>query len=266
MTFKKILSTGIALLLMATLAVAMGGCDDLGVYEDTDAYYSSFGDIVLIDSSTREQDSYSVEKYFYNEESREAFLEGEDGVYGGVEHAPYVYMAIPFESDIDMDTLAMYLQSETDATVYISVFAVDRIPTQWKSIEDNYPDSDEGGESSDEESGDGTEKTEKVYDDPDPQTKIGEITVHLKGGNWGSFVLDEFKVRDLVQKSIEINKGQYILLQIRNNSGVRVFDEEKQAYVDREIGLDLPKLEITMTNLLIRALSINTVSEEQGGE
>jgi hypothetical protein len=62
MTFKKILSTGIALLLMATLAVAMGGCDDLGVYEDTDAYYSSFGDIVLIDGSTKEQDSYSVEK------------------------------------------------------------------------------------------------------------------------------------------------------------------------------------------------------------
>ena len=34
MTFKKILSTGIALLLMATLAVAMGGCDDLGVYSN----------------------------------------------------------------------------------------------------------------------------------------------------------------------------------------------------------------------------------------
>ena len=106
---------------------------------------------------------------------------------------------------------------------------------------------------------------EKVYDDPDTQTKIGEITVHLKGGNWGSFVLDEFKVKDLVQKSIEINKGQYILLQIRNNSGVRTFDEEKQAYVDPDTGLELPKAEITMTNLLIRSLDVKEGNETQGG-
>ena len=57
MTFKKIVSISLTLCIMATLAVAMGGCDDLGVYEDTDAYYSSFGDIVLIDGSTKEQDS-----------------------------------------------------------------------------------------------------------------------------------------------------------------------------------------------------------------
>ena len=45
MTFKKIVSACIALCIMATLAVAMSGCDDLGAYENTDEYYNSFGDI-----------------------------------------------------------------------------------------------------------------------------------------------------------------------------------------------------------------------------
>ena len=66
--------------------------------------------------------------------------------------------------------------------------------------------------------------------------------------------------------SIEIQKGQYILLQIRNNSGVRIFDEEKQAFVDPQTGLELSRVQLTMTNLLIRALNVTTEGDAQGGE
>ena len=265
MTFKKIVSTLIAFCIMATLAVAMVGCDDLGVYEDTDEYYSSFGDIALISSTSKDKEEYSVEKYFYNKESREDFLKGEDGAYKGVPHGDYVYMAIPFESGIDIDTLALYVQSQNDVTLYINVFVTDRIPTDWKAIEDNVIDSEQPDESTDEESGEETEKTEKLYDDPDPETRVGEITVHLKSGKWGSFVLDDFRVGETTQKSIEINYGQYILLQIRNNSGVRVFDEEKQIFVDPQTMLELQMAEFTATNLLIRALDIKNENEVQGG-
>ena len=269
MTFKKIVSTSIALCLVATLAVAMGGCDDLGDYTDAKEYYSSFGDIVLISGTSKEQNEYSVESYFYNDESREDFLEGEDGAYKGVAHSDYVYMAIPFESNIDMDTLALYLQAEETVTVYINVFVTDRIPIAWKAVEDNVINGEGSGESTDgdlDEEADESEPIEKVYDDPDPETRVGELTVHLKNGKWGSFVLDSFRVNGMTQKSIEIQSGQYILLQIRNNSGVRVFDEKKQAYVDPQTGLVLPQAEITMTNLLIRALERTNASEIQGGE
>ena len=40
MTFKKIVSTCLALCITATLAVAVCGCDDLGAYEDTTEYYN----------------------------------------------------------------------------------------------------------------------------------------------------------------------------------------------------------------------------------
>lgn len=255
MAFKKNVFILTALCLVATLVVAMSGCDDLGAYEDLDEYYSSFGDVVLISGISKHKEEYSVGKYFYNKESREDFLAGEDGAYKGVEYSDYVYMAIPLKSAIDMDTLALYVKSQNDATLYINVFVTDRIPTEWKAISDNVINSEETGES-----------TEKVYDDPDPETRVGEITVHLKSENWNSLMLDTFSVNGTTQKSIEINDGQYILLQIRNNSGVRVFDEEKRIFVDPQTGLELQKAEITMTNLLIRALDIKKVTEVQGGE
>ena len=265
MRFKSISKAFVALCMAAIILIAACGCEDLGAYENTEEYYSSFGDIVLIDGTTKNKTEYSVETYFYNKESREDFLRGEDGAYKGVEYAEYVYMAIPFESSIDMDTLALFIQSKADVTVYISVFISDKIPTNWKAVADNQMNQDgseivlaEGAENE-------SQNTEKVYDDPDPQTSIGEVAVHLKNGKWNSFVLDVFKMDGKTQKSIQINDGQYILLQIRNNSGVRVFNEEKKAYVDQLTGIELPSAEITMTNLLIRALDVKNGDEAQGG-
>ena len=264
MRFKSISKAFVALCMAAIILIAACGCEDLGAYENTEEYYSSFGDIVLIDGTTKNKTEYSVETYFYNKESREDFLRGEDGAYKGVEYAEYVYMAIPFESSIDMDTLALFIQSKADVTVYISVFISDKIPTNWKAVADNVINQDgsnivlaEGAENE-------SQNTEKVYDDPDPQTSIGEVAVHLKNGKWNSFVLDVFKMDGKTQKSIQINDGQYILLQIRNNSGVRVFNEEKKAYVDQLTGIELPSAEITMTNLLIRALDVKNGDEAQG--
>ena len=264
MTFKCIVKASVALCMAAILVIAACGCEDLGAYENTEEYYSSFGDIVLIDGTTKNKKEYSVEKYFYNKESREDFLRGEDGAYKGVEHSDYVYLAIPFESNIDMDTLALFIQSKNDVTVYISVFVSDKIPTNFKAIAELSTHSDSSGNSLGEQTGDETQNTETVYDDPDPETRIGEVTVHLKNGKWNSFVLDTFNINGQTQKSIQIKDGQYILLQIRNNSGVRVFNEEKQTYVDQLTGLELPKAEITMTNLLIRALDVKNGDGAQG--
>ena len=265
MRFKSIFKAFVAICMAAIILIAACGCEDLGAYENTEEYYSSFGDIVLIDGTTKNRTEYSVETYFYNKESREDFLRGEDGAYKGVEYAEYVYMAIPFESSIDMDTLALFIQSKADVTVYISVFISDKIPTNWKAVADNVINQDgsnivlaEGAENE-------SQNTEKVYDDPDSETRIGEVSVHLKNGKWNSFVLDVFKIGGKTQNSIQINDGQYILLQIRNNSGVRVFNEEKQAYVDALTGIELSKAEITMTNLLIRALDVKNGDVAQGG-
>ena len=131
MTFKKIVKASIALCITAILVIAVSGCDDLGTYSDTNEYYSTFDDIVLIDGTSREENSYSVEDYFYNKDSREDFLKGEDGTYEGIEHSDYVYMAIPFESDIRMDSIALYIQSENDASVIKKLIYTDASFSDW---------------------------------------------------------------------------------------------------------------------------------------
>jgi hypothetical protein len=285
MTCKSIVKSSLVLCIAAILVIALCGCEDLGAYDDVEEYYGCFGDVVFIDAATGEVEEYSVEDYFYNEESRDDFLKGEDGAYQGVEHSEYVYVAIPFESNINMDSLALYIQSLDDVTVYINVFLTDVIPSAWRGIGDNVipdensgdtsddasggensnetPGSEGGGEGSDETADDESgEKTEETYDDPDPNSRIGEIVVHIRNGEWSSFVLDFFNVNGTAQNSIQIEEGQYLLLQIRNNSGVRIFDTDKQIYVDPQTGLELPKAKITMTNLLVRALEVRTDNEE----
>ena len=339
MRFKQIFRSCTAIFIAAILAIAACGCEDLGDYSSVEEYYSSFGDVVLISGTNKEEQRYSVEKYFYNEDSRENFLEGEDGIYKGVAHMDYVYVAIPFNSEVELDALSMFLQSRRDVTVYINVYLTRKIPSNLKGLEDigkeyeteivyvttgadealtetvnetgtvveteSTNETEAAVETADEvnteessgfadetESGAQTEtaqetesseetgsiaETETVYettteihkieyDDPDPATRIGEITVDLKSGKWTSFTLDVFNLDGSNANSVQINQGQYILLQIRNNSGVRVYDEEKKLYVDPQTGLVLERAEVTMTNLLVRALNVYDHREKQGGE
>lgn len=254
MMFKKLLSLFLALLTAATATVALSGCDDLGAYENESEYYSSFGAINLIEGFSRDKNEYSVEEYFYNKESRERFLVSEDrSTYKGVPISDYVYMAIPVKRDMVLDSIALYMKSDVEQTVYLSVFITSRIPSEWQGIGD--PDKETVIE-------DGVEVEKEIeYDDPDHTSSVANAVVRLDGKKWGSFLIDEFATGGGSSKSVKVSNGQYILIQFRNNSGDRVFDEKSGALVDRITQTAIEKAEFTMTNLLVRALD-----SESGGE
>ena len=289
---RKIVSL-IAICITAVLVIALCGCDDLGEYEDVEEYYKSFGEIALIDGTSGETETYSMKEKFYNEESRENFLVDENGRYNGVEHSDYAYIAIPFKTTLDMDSLALYIQSTGNAAVYIDAYVIGE--DQWEKIVDSEkekaeaeenetpdPAPEEGntedsaepdpvtneGDLSDTQTPDSDtdqgEAEEPVY--PLPETRICSVAVHLSSGNWGSFVMDVFTVNGETQRSIQIDEGQYLLLRIRNNSDVGVLDETQQIYIDPETGLELQRADITVTNLLIRSLKMKDENEAQGGD
>ena len=253
-----------AVCIMAALWVALCGCDDLGDYTDVEEYYGTFGDIVLIEGRTKEENSYSVEEYFYNEASREDFLKGEDGAYNGIAHSYFVYMAIPFENSIEVDSFALYIQANSDLTLYINVYAVDKIPSNWRPVTDGKPEDGTGDGADDGSDTEGSD--EEAYDDPAPETRLGEVIVHLKKDNWDSFAVESFIIDGQPKGSIKIEDGQYLLLQFRNNSGVRIFDNEAGVFVDPQTGKELQRAEITMTNMLVRSLNTDSENEAQGGE
>jgi hypothetical protein len=241
--FKRKIVACVAICITAILGIAVCGCDDLGAYEDVEEYYDAFDNVVFLGGAAGNGKSYPVKDYFYNDQSREDFLVDENGEYTGVVHSDYVYIAIPFNKGIQMDSLAMYIQATDNVTVYMNVYLIDKkkIPSNWKKLSDSNASNEE-----------------QKYDDPDPKTRIGEITVDLKAGKWNSFVLDYFKDGENNEKSITVASGQYILLQIRNNSGVRELNTEN--------GLRLDRAEITMTNLLVRALEIENNTKAEEGE
>ena len=256
---KSIFKAFLAICITATLWVALCGCDDLGVYEDTEEYWNSFGEVSLVSGTSKKIDGYSVEEYFYNESSREDFLVGEDGKYKGADHSDYSYMVVPFESSINMDSFALYLQSQTDVTLYVDLYVVSY--ADWEVAMDILEAQGKSDGSSDTGADGGVEG-----DNPISITKIGAVSLVMKKDKWSSFVLDFFDVNKTSQKSIQINDGQCILLQFKNNSDVRVFDEEKQIYLDPQTGYELKSANITMTNLLIRALTLDNSNKAQGGE
>lgn len=299
MRSKSIINAFVVLCITAILAIAVCGCEDLGAYDDTAEYYDCFGNIIFVDGVTGDYSDYSVEDCFYNKESKENFLAGENGEYMGVPHDYYEYVAIPVESTIDMDTLALYIQADDKATVYISIYVADEIPdeddtstdTETTDAQSESPDvsntaaegqsapSEEGKGSEPDMGGDPdntiieTERTESASEEAETESeapeqteeevkpsyskvKIGEIVIQLDGGKWDSFVLDEFDVNGKAQKSIQINEGQYILMHIRNNSGLRNPDAADQASVEPQVENELQSVKITMTNLLVRTLEI----------
>lgn len=275
--FKRRAVICLVICITAILGVAVSGCDDLGAYDSTEDYYISFGNVIFKGGIAEEGTDYPVEDYFYNKESRDDFLTDKNGKYHGVEHSDYVYVAIPFNESIHMDSLAIYLQAKNDVTLYMNVYITDKVPTNWKKTEGSETLGEEPMKAADASLEDklnetleampvGNAEDDGQYDDPDPKTRIGEISLFLKAEKWNSFILDSFIINGKTENSICVKKGQYILFQIRNNSGVRIWNESSGLWVDEQTGLVLDRAEITMTNLLVRALDWETATESKGGE
>ena len=254
MTFKRLVSSLIVLCITVTVAVTVCGCDDLGVYADTAEYYDSFGQIVLVNSNAPKGNStpYSVSECFYNEDSRENFLENRQEDL--VPSLAYVYMAIPIKSDMEMDDLALYMRGEKNQSVYLNVYITDKIPSNWRAIGDPETQTLEK---------DGQVVEEKIkYDDPDPDTSIADAVVHLKASVWSSFLIESFEVNKAVSSTLAVEDGQYLLIQFRNNSGVPLDSEEDEAVTVVESEGEIEPAYFTMTNLLVRAMNRSGEGEE----
>ena len=115
---KKLVSISVA----AILAAALVGCFDLGDFSDEADYYAAFGDVRLVyqNPNTKEKDvekeDYSIQDYFYNKNTGEDFAYGdpkdEDPDEGkDIPQLSYVYMAIPVQRDMRVDSVALYFNA-----------------------------------------------------------------------------------------------------------------------------------------------------------
>jgi hypothetical protein len=189
-----------------------------------------------------ENEEYSVKDYFYNKNTGEDFSYGdpkdEESDEGkDIPQLSYVYMAIPVEQDLSVESFALYFNALQTCSMEVVFYLVDDLPdggdfsNVWLLGEPEYQQKQEDGETVE-------EKIE--YSDPKDECIVAKTTLQVKAGEWTSLIVSNWNTAgDLVVKD-----GQYLLLRFINNSGANTDGK--------------PSVAFRVTNLLIRAFSYLT--------
>ena len=221
-------------LILALIVFSTGCATDLGTFsEDNDyeEYYESFGDVVgIFDGGDL---SYDVEDSLFNYTTvNELKWEDDDDA---VEEKEYVYIVLPFEKEMILESVALYVKASKDCTIYINAFYFQDDTVTPKKIKYlSSPDTE-----TIEVDGQPVE-VEIEYDDPLKADRVSSAEVHLTQDEWGSFILSNFTQAGQLDGNLHTQEDGLLYIRIENNSGFNVST--------------LPSCPITFINLLVRKL------------
>lgn len=212
----------------------VSGCYDLGIFKNDEEYYSTFGDVKLINQNGT--DTYSFKDYFYNTQSVNSFS-GDI-----VEKDKYIYFVLPVVKDFNLAEFSLYLNSDTNGVVYYSLYVVDIIPTNIRNYTDpksTEKKDDDGNVVTDE---DGNPVMEDIeYGDLPEDSSVYQSSITLEQNKWKSFTIKLSTKQSTQTNKYSVQNGQYIIVKFENNSGLG-FDKGYNS------------LAFSITNVLIRAI------------
>ena len=212
-----------------------------GGYED---YYEAFGDVVgkYDNNKTVAEISYDVEKSLLNDyiANNLAWENDEDKV----EFKQYCYIVIPFERDMKIESIALYisgspgeLQNNSSMNVEFSAYY--------------YPDSSSVPSNiklltSDDTKVEDDKEVEIVYDDPARALRVSSYTLNVTSYFADAIILEnftqtlDFGVSYVADSCLEVKDGSYLYIRVENNSGL-----------NRDT---MKPLSISFINFLVRAI------------
>ena len=234
MAIRKSLTLAASLFFVAALSSCSAS---LGVFDgehdyDYEAYYSCFGEVKgLFDGGSF---SYDMEDSLFNKTTLESMQWENAG--DAVESKQYLYVVLPFETALTIQTVALSVYAEIHVELEMSLFYFaddSQVPTKIK-----YLTSPE------------TEIIEDVdhnpvevpieYDDPPVFLAISHGTKTVSSGSWAGFGFGNFAQQGFTDGKLHTQDGGLLYIRVENNSGWRK-DE-------------LTPLSFTFINLLIRAV------------
>lgn len=231
----------VAALALTSSMIFLSGCFDLGDYEDEEEYYATFGDVGLI-SQSGIPTYYSIKDYFFNEESVNDF----DGDIVPAEE--YIYLTFRANEALRLDSLALFVYTESGETIHYSVFISQSLPVNIRAYDAPAyeQETDENGNPLYKE--DGTPVMKEIeYGDPSVEDAVSVGTLYATGKEWSSFTVDYWKTSSSSSsKEIDVSNGEYILVRFENNSGG-----------GRDAGYG--RVSFRTTNLLVRSFSVLSV-------
>jgi len=231
---KKFVHLFSIVLILALIVLSTGCAVDLGTFSEDNNYkdyYESFGDVVgMFDGGEL---SYDVEDSLFNKKTVEELTWEDDE--DEVQSKEYVYIVIPFEKAMKLESIALYVKSTNDCILYISAFYFlneDVTPKKIKYL--SSPDTEIIYVD------DQPVEVEIEYDDPLMADRISSATVNLVKDKWGSFILEDFKQAGYEDDCLHTGENGLLYIRIENNSGKNVST--------------LPACEVSFINMLVRKL------------
>ena len=210
---------------------------NLGVFEKSDgykSYYDSFDDLrCLYDGG---EVSYDIKNSLFNDTTMKE-LKWEKEEYE-VQYQQYLYLILPFESKLDIESISLCVRTVEDVTMKLSAFYFAPGATLPQKIK--YLTSPET-ETIYDDDGNPVGEQPIIYDDILPQQSIveGEMLIHRE--NWASFVLGNFHQQGSQDSYLHAKEDSYLYFRIENNSGWNVGE--------------LQPFSFQFMNLLIRAIA-----------
>lgn len=219
------------------VVIFLTGCTDLGVFteeENFDNYYASLGDVVgkYELEGVLKNNEYDVEKYLFNDSTLNHFTWADEDE--TVEYQQYVYIVIPFEKKIKIESLALFISSNDDPT-YIEDLQLEfsafyypeatYIPDDGKIKMLTSPDT----EIVEEDDGNGgTIEVEKEIEYDDLPRVAATATASCKAIDvWeDGIILKDFTqttsygVSYVTDKCLCVEAGSYLYIRVENNSGL----------------------------------------------
>ncbi len=239
---KKISCLFSIVLILALIVFSTGCATDLGTFsEDNDyeEYYNSFGTVDgLFEVETGGQYepgklSYDVKNSLLNEETVDNMDWDKDEYV--VQTKEYVYIILPFERAMVLESVALFVKADIDCEMHINAFYFQNEAAAPKKIKYLHSPDTETIIVDDE-----PVEVEIVYDDPAPIDRISYATVSLTKDEWGSFILSNFRQEGYDDENLHTGDDGLLYIRIENNSGHNVST--------------LPSCPFTFIDLLVRKL------------
>ena len=209
----------IAIGLSIAILFCLTGCFDLGSFEEDgshEGYYDSFGTVVgLFDGGEREYDvedslfsDYTVNNMGWKDEDDE------------VKDEEYLYIVLPFEREMKIEGIALFVMSDKKATLEINSFYYENESFAPAKIKYKSSPDTEIIEETDEDGNTIEKEVEIEYDDPLPEESIADAICETVSNEWTSFVLGNFNQQGYGDGYLHTGKDGMIYIRINQNSGL----------------------------------------------
>lgn len=209
----------IAVGLSITILSCLSACFDLGTFEEDGShkgYYSSFGTVEgMFDGGEREYDiedslfsDYTVNNMGWKDEDDE------------VKDEEYLYIVLPFECEMKIESIALFVKSDIKTTLEINSFYYESESLAPAKIKYKSSPDTEIIEDTDEDGNPIEREVEIEYDDSMPEESIADAICETVSNEWSSFILGNFNQQGYGDGFLHTGKGGMIYVRINQNSGL----------------------------------------------